>query len=122
MYSLIYFCGDYWVVHSVKVYAVHPMGYQVNYLVNSVGNTRIPKRFGAALIFLHYSFKFLGQVHTAQRHHALNLFCIGDRHDTRLYRHIYIHKRTALFKIIKVPVVKKQLGYKLACAAVNLGF
>ncbi len=84
VYRFIYLCGYVRVIHGIQMNPVNPLCRQIYDLVCRVGDTRIAHCFRIMLVALHHCGKLAGQMHTAQRYHALNLLFIDNRHDPRL--------------------------------------
>lgn len=108
------------IIHGVQVNAVHPVGHQVDDLVDGIGNAGIPERIRIVLETLYHLGKLPGQTCAAHGDHALDLFPVGHRHNASLNGNIHAGTGSTIAEVVERIIVEKQLGDEMACAGIHL--
>ena len=66
--------------------AIYSLRYEIDNLLDGVGDAGIPHCDGVMLKPFHHTYKFLRQMDMAQGNHPLYLLFIDDGHDSRFKR------------------------------------
>ena len=88
MGSLVDMVGCCSIIHSVKVYARHILGHQVNNLVHSISQTCCSQRLWVMFVLIQNSPEFSWQLDIlAGLEQAQSLITIENRHNPSMDRH-----------------------------------
>ena len=116
------FACDFGVVHNVEVYAVGAAREQIGYLVGSIRDARFHKRIGFVVETRYHTRYFVGYFRARKTDYSVDVVLFHERHNARLYGHVYACGAYFIDETVKIFVVEEKLRNEMSNAAVHFHF